>query len=206
MQVQDEFDFLLNSARQTQGFLFAPGTRANIKSHIRQFVLFCCKFKRKIVPADRDTLVAFFELFSISASYDHLKNVYSSLKFLHKSLNQPFIEDEFQVNTILQSIKRKIAKVPFQVLPITTSILCDLYRLIDINIPSDLALWSSFLIAFYCLFRKANVAPKSLTNFDPVKELSRRKIVILEDENRALLYSNFSKTNQFMNRDAVIPL
>ena len=157
------------------------------------------------MPADRDSLVAFFELFSVTSSYDHLKNVYSSIKFLHKALNMPFLEDEFQVTNILQSIKRKLAKTPFQVLPITPKILLDIYKLINIEKPSDLALWSCFLVAFYCLFRKANVVPKSLETFDPSKELSRQKIMILDDEN-ALVYNNFSKTNQFMNRHSIIPL
>ena len=142
----------------------------------------------------------------MSASYDHLKNVYSSIKFLHKSLNQDFIEDEFQVNTVLQSLKRKLAKVPFQVLPITPSILCDMYNYIDINVPVDLAIWCSFLVAFYCLFRKASVVPKSLKNFNATKELSRRKFAFLENDGIVLVYSNFSKTNQFLNRESVIPL
>ena len=146
-----------------------------MRSHIRQFVLFCLYFKRRIIPAEKQTLVAFFELFSVSASYDHLKNVYSSIKFLHNCLNMPFIEDEFQVNTILQSIKRKLARTPFQVLPITPKILLDIYRFLDMNLPSDLALWTSFLVTFYCLYRKANVVPKSLSTFDPTKELSRQK-------------------------------
>ena len=206
LQVQDDFNCILKSAHQTQGYLFVPGTRSNIKSHIRPFVLLCCKFQKRIVPAERDTLVAFFELFSLNASYEHLKNVYSSIKFMHKSLNQPFLEDEFQVNTILQSLKRKIARVPFQVLPITREILCDLYQYIDINKPFDLASWSSFLVAFYCLFRKANVVPKSISNFDSVKGLSRKKFVILENEKMVLVYNNWSKTNRFMNRDIIIPL
>ena len=158
------------------------------------------------MPADRDTLLAFFELFSVTASYNHLKNVYSSIKFLHKSLNFPFIEDEFQINTVLQSIKRKIAKVPFQVLPITPKILTDMYNFIDVSKPCDIALWSSFLVSFYCLFRKASIVPKSLDNFNSHKELSRRKFAFLDSENIVLVYSNFSKTNQFMNRDSVIPL
>ena len=203
---QEDFLCLLSSAHRTQAFLFSPGTRKNIKSHLRQFVLFCCKFSRTIVPADRDTLVAFFELFSLSASYNHLKNVYSSIKFLHKALNQPFFEEEFQVNTVLQSIKRKMAKVPFQVLPITPKILSDMYQFIDLSRLSDLALWCSFLVAFYCLFRKSNVAPKSIDNFDPQKVLSHHNISLLESDRMVLIYSNWSKTNQFMNRDAVIPL
>ena len=174
-QVSAEFKKILTSAHETQAFLLAPGTKSNIRSHFKQFVLFCVYFKRRIIPAERETLVAFFELFSLTSSYDHLKNVYSSIKFIHKSLNQPFIEEEFQVNTVLQSIKRKLARVPFQVLPITPKILDDLYKFIDISKPCDLALWSCFLVAFYCLFRKANVTPKSLKNFDPLKELSPKK-------------------------------
>ena len=200
-----QFHSILASAHATQGFLFAPGTKKNVKSHIKQFVLFCLYFQRKILPAEKETLVAFFELYSTTASYDHLKNVYSSIKFLHKAVNLPFIEDEFQVNTVLQSIKRKFSKTPFQVLPITPKILLDIYSFIDISKPSDLALWSCFLVAFYCLFRKANVAPKSIDTFDPSKELSRQKIMIL-DESNALVYNNFSKTNQFMNRHAIVPL
>ena len=149
-------------------------------------------------------MCAFFELFSCTASYEHLKNVYSSIKFLHKALNLPFIENDFQVDTILQSIKRKLAKVPFQVLPITPKILQDLYKFINVEKPFDLALWSSFLVAFYCLFRKANVVPKSIATFDPHKELSRQKFIVLEDS--ALVFNNFSKTNQFMNRHSVLPL
>ena len=130
--------------------------------------------------------------------------MYSSIKFLHRALNLPFIENEFQVDTILQSIKRKLAKVPFQVLPITPKILLDLYKFIDIEKPADLALWCSYLVAFYCLFRKANVAPKSLATFDPHKELSRQKFIVLEDS--ALVFNNFSKNNQFMTRHSVLPL
>ena len=95
--------------------------------------------------------------------------------------------------------------MPFQVLPITPKILCNLYNFVNINSPADLELWCSFLVAFYCLFRKANVAPKSLSTFDPIKELSRQKFRILEND-VILVYSNFSKTNQFLNRDAVFPL
>ena len=107
---QDQFNLILKSAHNTQAYLFADGTRKNIRSHIRQFILFCVKFQRCIIPADRETLVAFFELFSLTASYEHLKNVYSSIKFLHKALNFSFLEDEFQVDTVLQSVKRKLAR------------------------------------------------------------------------------------------------
>ena len=136
------------------------------------------KFQKCILPGDRDTLLAFFELYALTASYSHLKNVYNSIKFLHKSMNQAFIEEEFQINTVLQSIKRKLTNVPFQVLSITPQILKDLYNFIDIRIPADLALWSSVLLAFYCLFRKSNVASKRFQNFNSTKELSQISFAI----------------------------
>ena len=43
-----------------------------------------------------------------------------------------------------------------------------------------------------------------MDSFDPHKELSRQKILILDDS--ALVYNNFSKTNQFMNKNSIIPL
>ena len=129
IQVASQFDRLLSSSHQTQGFLFAQGTKKNIKSHLRQFILFCVYFNRQVVPSSRETLLAFLELFSVTASYDHLKNVYSSIKFLHKALNLPFLDEEFQITSVLQSIKRKLAKTPFQVLPITPKIFVSLLTL-----------------------------------------------------------------------------
>ena len=49
------------------------------------------------------------------------------------------------------------------------------------------------------------MAPKTLSSFNPIKDLSRQKFKMLEND-IILVYSNFSKTNQFMNRHTIIPL
>ena len=89
---------------------------------------------------------------------------------------------------------------------ITSKILIDLYTFIDIEKAEDLALWSAFLTAFYCLLRKLSVVPVSLAKFDPSKGLSRKKIKVVPEKNVVLVYINFSKTIQFGNRDLVIPM
>ena len=187
-------------------YYYAPGTKANIKSHIRQWFYFCLRFNQIPVPASRDSLLAFAKLLSITVSYGHIKNVFSSLKFLHIALEETFPEDDFQVTTVLHSLKRELGNKPFQVLPITPEILIDIYTFIDIERPADLALWTAFLTAFYCLLRKSSVAPINLSSFDPAKGLSRKKIRVLNDKNAALVYINFSKTIQFGTRDIVIPM
>ena len=81
-----------------------------------------------------------------------------------------------------------------------------MYSFLDSSNLLDLALWCSFLVAFYCLFRKSNVAPKNLSAFNPEKELSRKKLCFVEEDDVILIYSNHSKSNQFLNRHNIIPL
>ena len=83
-----------------------------------------------------------------------------------------------------------MAKVPFQVLPITPQVLRDMYKHLDMNKKFDLALWCSFLISFYALLRKKDVVPET-NNHDSVKVISRRINKINLDKNMILLYIGF---------------
>ena len=50
------------------------------------------------------------------------------------------------------------------------------------------------------------MVPKTLEKFNPDTGLSRSKITLLHDKNIALVYINWSKTNQFGNKEIVIPM
>ena len=125
--VQQQFSSLLSAAVHTQQFLYAPGTAKNIKSHIRTFLIFCAHFQRAAVPADSDTLVAFSELMSVTAGYAHIKHIFASIKLLHVIYHADFIESDFRLDSALQSLKRRLAKTPLRVLPMTPDILKSLY-------------------------------------------------------------------------------
>ena len=73
------------------------------------------------------------------------------------------------------------------------------------NRKNDLALWCSFLVAFFCLFRKKNVCPESVEPSNE-KTLRRKHIEIDQENNIVYIYCNFSKTNQFGSSDLVIPI
>ena len=142
---------------------------------------------------------------SNSSGYGHLKNLLGGIKYLHHALGYNFPSDSVWIEDTLQGLKRKLKGTPNQVLPITPVILRRMYKLIDIRKPQDLALWSGFLVAFFTLFRKANVCPKDL-NFDPETVLTRGDIVIDEENERVLIFVNFSKTNQYQKNCHVIPI
>ena len=190
---------------RTQGFRFAKSTRTNVLSQIRQWLYFCLYFQVCIVPASAHNLCLFMELMSNSSGYPHCKNVLSGIKFLHGSTGHDFPDSDFQLETTMQGLKRRLAGTPKQVLPVDPVLLRRMYRFVDIRKPSDLSAWCGFLLAFYCLFRKANLCPKDYTG-NPSVVLKRSDIRIDEELQTVLVYMNFSKTNQYMQRSHIIPI
>ena len=198
-------DQLRSDNRVTQGFKYTKESASNVISGIRQWIYFTIYFMIPILPAGVDSLVCFLELMSRSSGYQHLKHLLHSVKFLHQALDLPFPSESFQLDMTMQGMKRKLAKVPFQVLPITPQVLRDMYEHLDMRKKSDLALWCSFLVSFYALLRKKNVVPESGLH-DSFKVISRRHIRINMAKNVVLLYVGFFKTNQFGARDLVVPI
>ena len=190
---------------RTQGFRFAKSTRTNVLSQIRQWLYFCIYFQVSMLPASPQNLCLFMELMSNSSGYRHCKNVLSGVKFLHGATGHDFPGDNFLLETTMQGLKRRLAGTPKQVLPVDPVLLRRMYQFIDVRKPVDLAAWCGFLLAFYCLFRKANLCPTESTD-NPSMVLKRSDIKIDEELQTVLVYVNFSKTNQYMLRSHVIPI
>ena len=191
--------------RKTQSFRYAKNSAANVISAIRQYLYFTIHFGLKQLPASVDTLVCFLEFMARTSGYGHLKHLYSSVKFLHEALNHSFPEDNFQLDTTMQGLKRRLANVPFQVLPLNPPVLRKMFRHINLHSPIDRALWASYLVAFYGLLRKSNVVPET-SKFDPRKILTKCNVRVDLANNMVYLYIGFEKTNQFGGRDTIIPI
>ena len=189
----------------TQGHRFAKSTRKNVLSQIRQWLYFAFYFDVSILPASPLSLCLFMELMANTSGYKHCKNVLSGVKFLHGATGHAFPESDFLLETTLQGLKRRLAGTPKQVLPIDPIVLRRMYQHVDTKKPGDLSAWCGFLLAFYCLFRKANLCPKDFDG-NPSVVLTRSDVEIDEELQQVLVYVNFSKTNQFMLRSHVIPI
>ena len=145
------------------------------------------------------------ELMAVTSGYDHCKNTLGGVKFAHVALGFPFPSSSFSLDSTMQGLKRRLARTPFQVLPIDPKVLKLMYKKIDIRKNEDLALWCSFLVAFFCLFRKANVVPKDAA-FDVSKILTRSNIGLDTEKKMVYVYCSFSKTNQYRKREMFIPI
>ena len=138
-------------------------------------------------PASEQSLCWFLELMAVTSGYEHCKNTLGGVKYAHIALGLPFPSSSFSLDSTLQGLKRRLARTPFQVLPIDPKVLKLMYSKIDIRKNEDLALWCSFLVAFFCLFRKANVVPKD-SSFDVSKILTRSNIGLDAEKKMVYIY------------------
>ena len=190
---------------RTQGYRFADGTRKNYLSYLRSWFFFALFFGLCTLPASEDALCLFMEMMAVTSGYEHCKNILSGVKYAHNALGLPFPSSSFSLDTTMQGLKRRLARTPFQVLPIDPKVLKLMYSEIDTSKKEDLALWCSYLVTFFCLFRKASSVPKD-SKFDPSKILTRGNIGVDSANKIIFIYCGFSKSNQFRKRDMCIPI
>ena len=190
----------------SQSHRFVQGTAQNIVSGVRTWFTFCVYYDLHCMPATSATVIPFLELMALTVSYGHLKHLLSSLKFYHQSKGLMYPEHDFEINNTLHGLKRKLARTPNQALPLTPAIMRNMFTKLDMDIMKDRALWCSYLVTFYCLFRKSNSVPKSGTKIDLKRTLLRQNIKVDEETNSVYVYVSFSKTIHFGNRYLVIPI
>lgn len=174
-------------------------------SQIRQWVYFCVYFGRRVLPASAVDLSLFLELLSKTSGYGHIKNVLGGVRYLHHSSGHNFPTESIWLDDTLQGLKRKLKGTPKQVLPIDPVILRRMFPFVNLASSSDLSMWVGCLLAFFTLFRKANLCPKN-QKFDPETVLTRDDVILDEAGQRVLVFVNFSKTNQFSHRQHCIPI
>ena len=191
---------------RTQSHYYAKATSRNVLSHIRQWMFFTVFFNLCPLPASTENLVLFTELMAVTVGYDHIKAIIGSVGFLHQILDLPFERNSFQLRLTLQSLKRRLARAPQQALPISIDHLKAMYSYIDVDKPDELAIWCSILVGFFGLLRKKNLVPEDFLDMDPTKILTVGNFAIDKEKGIAFVYIPFSKTNQFGQRNLVIPL
>ena len=199
------WEFLRQQNVETQGFRFATSTRANVVSQIRQWIFFCIYFEINPLPASAYNISLFLELLARTSGYGHVKNVLGGIRFLHHTTGHCFPSESIWLEDTLQGLKRRLKGTPKQVLPIDPIILRRMFSHVNLRSNTDVAMWVGCLLAFFTLFRKANLCPRE-QNFDPSTVLTRDDVILDEAEQCVLVYVNFSKTNQYARRHHCIPI
>jgi integrase len=185
---------------------FAQGTRSNIMTQWRTFVMFCTFFKFAILPTSLDTICLYAQFLSRSfKTTAAIKNYISGVKLLHLYADQPFPHiGSFGLQLVLKGLARLNPHCPKQAFPITPPILLQFVTHLNLAQPTHATLWCLYLFAFFLMARKSNLVPLHAYSFDISKQLARQHV---QQTSQGLVVSfHWSKTIQFGQRILQIPL
>ena len=205
LELEHQLEELRLQNQTTQGFKYTKESAANVLSAIRQYLYFTFYFNLRPFPTTVDTLVCYMEFMARTAGHPHLKHLLSSVKYVHQALDLQYPVNSFQIDTTMQGLKRRLAKVPFQVLPLTPTVLKKMFSHLNMSKVQDRALWCSYLMSFYGLLRKSSAVPKS-NAYSVNKVLVKRNLRVDTVNNMVYLYLGYGKTNNFCTRDVLIPI
>ena len=107
-----------------------------------------------------------------------IRNYLSGVKLLHvfTGFEFPFYETP-ELKLTLRGLDRILKHAPTRAPPVTPELLRELIRCAT-NSPHDFVFSCAFLFAFFLFARISNLAPASVSSFDPAKQLCRGDIVV----------------------------
>ena len=90
----------------TQSHRFAKNSMKNMVSNIRTYIFFTTYFDLPFLPAKPMDLCLFSELMALTCGYGHIKNILSSVKYVHEAYGHSFPANE-------KKSEKKSKMVPF---------------------------------------------------------------------------------------------
>ncbi|KAB5587926.1 reverse transcriptase domain containing protein [Ceratobasidium theobromae] len=158
----------------------AKGTFANYQSAINSFLRFCDNHRihnNLRFPADELVLSAFAASLAGSTSGSYANSIFSGLKSWHTLHNAPW-KGSNRTQLLLRGVARLAPpssnREPRP--PVTTNMLADLRRGLDLNRPKDTAIFAAALTAFWGQCRLGELLGSSRQRHDHTRLPSRSSI------------------------------
>jgi len=197
---------LYRAAKRRKGAAFRPGTQANQQSQMKLYISFCLHYNLEILQPSSQNVCAYIEFLTRSfKSPDSIRNYVSGIRHLHRliNINSDCLES-FEVNIMLRALDLTMHhfRKPHTVL--TVDIIQKLITKCDRQGPQGLILKTAILFSFYGFLRKSNLAPESVSKFDPLKNTCRGDILFQHPG--LVIILKWSKTLQDNKSVYLIPL
>ncbi|CAG2226402.1 unnamed protein product [Mytilus edulis] len=201
-----QFKQLEKDVKKSTKSAFAVGTKKNLVSQWRAFLLFCFYFDVAPIPVTFKTINCYAQFLSRSfKSTDSIRNYINGVKIMHFYLDLPFPPlDNFEFKLLMAGISRVKQHCPRQARPITPDLLKEMLKFLDLDNCTDIVYWCLFLFAFFLMSRKSNLVPDSVDSFDCKRQLTRGKVFM--HERVAIVVFEWTKTIQCGERILKIPL
>lgn len=186
---------------------YRPGTRRNIKTHLRSYYEFCDKLHLQYFPASTTQLTRFaVYLFSCKNLVpETITNYISTIRTIHGLQELPIPDSsDIIITAALKGMKARLKRMPKQaqaIDPLTFKLLAP-----HVNYHQDLELvaWVACLMGFHLLLRASNIVSPSRNSFDPEQNLTRQDFRLHNE--MLVAHIRWTKTLQYRERRLLIPV
>ena len=195
---------LLGDLKKTRQAVYADATHKNHKTQWRAYLYFGFSFDLKPLPATLDTVCLYCQFLSRSMTPRSIRNYLSGVKLLHvfTGFELPFY-DAPELKLTLRGLDRILKHAPSRAPHVTPELLREVIKCATYS-PRDLVFSCAFLFAFFLFARISNLAPASVSSFNPSQQLCRGDIAVTRFGLSVLF--KWSKTNQTGSKLLKVPL
>ena len=183
---------------------FSESTKASYRSHRNAYLRFCLYFSLVPVPASQITLKTYVAFLARSIKSSGINGYLNIVRIMHleAGLENPLCSN-FELNMVKRGVSRQLGSPVKQMLPLSVTILRDLYSCYDMCETADVCFWAALILGFFGMLRKSSLLLK-FSNSAQEMGLCRYDVADLSDESFVLNVRR-SKTNQFGQRVHRIP-
>ena len=183
----------------------SEGTKANITTHFRTYVLFCLFFKLPVLPIVETNLLRFTQYISRNfKAPSSVKNYVYGLQTLCFVKNWSFPDlKHSQFRMLFKGIARNLSHTPSRAHPMSPQLLLNLSEKMDFSSPYHTSMWAVMVCGFYLFCRLSNLLPQ-FKNFDKSKQLTRSDVFMAQDA--VVFQIKWSKVVQTKERVIQTPL
>ena len=184
---------------------YRPNTVRNYKSRANIYIRFCMIYGLRPFPTTEWNLIRFARYLANGVTlYDTVKNYLSAVKRFHELGSVVFPSSLHLLKIEMMSIKWELVSVVRKAAPLTPKVLKDIYGKVDLSSPVEVVAYVALLLGFYLFLRRSNLVSETGERFEPKEQLTRKDIWKLG--NLTVVDIKWNKTNQYRQRDLILPL
>ena len=197
---------LRRAARRRISHAYRPGTKANQRSQIKSYLSFRISHGLEYRNPSVGTMCVYAEYLAHKlTSPKSVKNYLGAVQLYHSyiGLEAPNLS-HFRYILMLRALPLTTRHFPSQKLPVIPEILDQICAVCDQVGATGIVLKVAFTFTYYGFLRQSNIAPASLTGFDPSHHTTRGDVTLSPPG--LVVQLQWSKTHQAPGTPALVPI
>ena len=195
-------------ARRSLRSAYAAGSFENLNTQWVTFLQFCICFELQPFPATTILLVWYSQFLSRHlAAHASIVSYLSGVKTLHTLVNFSIKGFHgFLLKLTLRGLRRDNQHVIKRAQPMTPALLRQIHHKLNHTDPIQAVFWGICVLAFMLLFRKSNLVPDRVHQFNPRKQLRHADVIYEKERKNIVVGIRWAKNHQFSKELLTFPL